>query len=181
MISPTTSHSTARSSITAQRPMSLEKVMVKPPSRDPQGGGRGTGSIPAASPLVSLLAGCQEEVQMSQHTLQNNWEGAHDTALTVSWPCHHPAPACPGVDLRVVFFCTTCVSPPGKGPSTGIPCGWPVCGCITPSLPKRCKSGPDPFCKWAKLLQFESLVGLVSLLSSTCHVRIPAKSAGHQV
>lgn len=24
---------------------------------------------------------------MSQHTLQNNREGAHDTALTVSWPC----------------------------------------------------------------------------------------------
>lgn len=24
---------------------------------------------------------------MSQHTLQNNREGAHDTALTISWPC----------------------------------------------------------------------------------------------
>lgn len=114
---------------------------------------------------------------MSQHTLQNNWEGAHDTALTVSWPCHRHASACPGADPRGVFLCTACVSPPGKGPTTGIPCG----RCITPSLPRRSKSGPDPSCKWAKLLQFESLVDLLSLLSSTCHVRIPAKSAGHQL
>lgn len=136
MISPITSHSTARRSIPAQRPMSLKKAMVEPPSRDPQGRGGGASSIRAVSPSLPLLAGCQEEVQMSQHTLQNNREGAHDTALTVSWPCHRPAFACPGADPTGAFLCMTCVSPPGKGPAAGIHCDLPGCRCITPSLPK---------------------------------------------
>lgn len=156
MISPTTSHSTARRNIKAQRPMSLRKAMVEPPSRDPQGGGRRADSIPAVSPSLPLLAGCQEEVQMSQHTLQNNREGAHDTALTVSWPCHRPASACPGADPRGAFLCTVCVSPPGKGPATRIPCDGPGCRRITPSLPKSCKSGPDPACRWAMVLRLEN-------------------------
>lgn len=152
MISPATSHSTARRSITAHLPMTLKRPIVDPPSRHPQGGGRGAGSIPAVSPWLPLLADCQEEVQMSQHTLPNNREGAHDTALTISSPCHRFASACPGADPRGAFLCMVCVSPPGKGPTTGIPCGWSGCSHITPSLPQRCKSGPDPACRQATLL-----------------------------
>lgn len=63
---------------------------------------------------------------MSQHTLPNNREGAHDTALTVSWPCHGPASACPGGHPRPAFLCTARRVSALRG--RDLPPGYPLIG-----------------------------------------------------
>lgn len=59
---------------------------------------------------------------MSQHTLQNNREGAHDITLTISWPWYFLSWSHPKGDGAGTCHCGT---PKGAG-----------CEPMAPSLPK---------------------------------------------